>query len=239
MITEVAANAQTDKEYLKNESFIMGQLVSLSSDYALVSFSDKNNRLGTGDVQGVVIENEIEVHIDNVFSDSLKQGSFVRKFEKMLLGGVIAGGDVNNSDVYPAITVSGGYRFHRFLQFGLATGYEQYDDYENVPVYVYYKGDLSRHSSGVYYYMGAGYSKMWGKSYLETTENDIKGGAVLKAGVGFIFASKSKVDFVTAVGWSRQEIEIEYPLHSTWGGEWKTEVSRIMNRLEFKIGICF
>ncbi|GAA0189584.1 hypothetical protein GCM10009122_50080 [Fulvivirga kasyanovii] len=237
----VTAHAQADKDrvYLKNKSLILGKLVSLDRDSALVRFNSGDHWFETGDIHSINIKGNTGAEVDRGVLDSLNTAGFKKKFDMMLQCGVMAGGGINNRDVYPAMSLTLVYRFKKLLQLGLATGYEQYDDYRNMPVYLYYKGDLFRHFSGAYYYAGAGYSKMWGKPHIEQEVDNIKGGPVLKAGVGFIFASKSKVDFVTTVGWSRQHMEMEYPLYHTWGGEWKTEVSRTMDRLEFKIGICF
>lgn len=239
MAINAYAQADKDKVYLKNKSLIMGKLVSLNKDSALVKFNSGDHWFKTGDIHSIYLKGDAGAEVDQRVLDSMNSGSFIRKFDKVLLGGVMAGGGLNNNDVYPTMTLALVYRFNKLLQFGLATGYEQYDDYKNMPVYICYKGDLFRHFSGVYYYAGAGYSKMWGKPHIEQGVDNIKGGTVLKAGLGFIFASKSRVDFVTAVGWSRQHMEMEYPLYHTWGGEWRTEVSRTMDRLEFKIGICF
>lgn len=238
MITGMV-NAQADKVYLKNRGLIMGKTLSLNRDSVLVSFNDKKHWFRTDDIQRMSLKSRNESGVDYDLQDSLNESSLARRLDRIILGGVMIGGGGNNRDVYPSVSLMGSYRFSRLLQFGLATGYEQYDNYNNVPVYVYYKGDLFRRFSRLYCYAGVGYGKMWSNRNMEQRIDKVKGGTLFKLGFGFIFDTKSKVDFVTALGWSRQEMEEEYPTYHTWGGEWKTVVARTMNRLELKIGICF
>ncbi|MBL6449420.1 hypothetical protein JMN32_24120 [Fulvivirga sp. 29W222] len=246
LIVAGAANAQVDKIYFKDRSAILGRLLSLNHDSVFVRFGGENQGFRAREIHSIVLRSDMQPGVDLGILDSLNKSSFVKKFDKEVLMGVMWGGGLNNNDVYPTVSILGSYRFKRFLQVGLGMGYEEYNYYANVPVYLCYKGDLFSRFSRVYYYAGAGYSKMWGKSVMKGYVDEIKGGKLFKLGFGFIFDTKSKVDFIAAVGWSRQEMKEEYPLNYiwgegdyVWGGGGKTEMLRTMDRLEFKIGICF
>lgn len=229
---------QVDKVYLNNNSVIYGNVVHLNQDSVTLRLEHSIVKLSTDEVEfakirgGAVNSSDIDVDL----LDSINRSSSSKAFNKILLFKVLVGGEVRSNDVFAGASAIGVYRFRPLLQVGAGVAYEVYTSFYSIPAFVYYRGHLSPRSRGMFYYGAFGYARVGARSNPEVRYDKIKGGAIIKLGVGHDF-DVNNVYFITCIGWTQQKMTGEGEVYNFWGGNTRTITSRTMNRLEFSIGI--
>jgi len=137
--------------------------------------------------------------------DSINKSQYKQMDYTVGMGGFFddRGGD---NDFRPFMSATATYGLGQYLQLGLGFGLYRYGNFDALPVYIQYQGDLT-HSSrqGLYYFLAAGRSFAWADG---CDCSSVKGGALYKAGLGYRF-KLDDVDLSFHVSWVHQEVNLK------------------------------
>ena len=240
--TTVQVSAQKDKVLLQNGSVIYGEVTNIDQEKVQVRVDEGLTIMFP--VQNVarlkVKDKEREGINTQVLKDLGKANS--RGVWKEVSVGMLYGRE-NNDQSYeatPSVAANATYWLEQFLQIGLGMGYDQYDDFRALPLYLYYKGELTNQWSGPFYYGAVGHGFMWERGNSTDEYSDVTGGLHLRAGMGYRWRLDA-VQLQLSMGWKHQKVDAEYSNSTFWwiGNENKLTLARKMNRVELMLGIIF
>jgi hypothetical protein len=231
-----AQQGKEDVVYLKNGTIIRGTIIELKVDTTVKIMSSDRNTWVYPYKQ--VLKITKEKPILSPFH------SKTNGFYGLLLAGV-TGSNKGEFDYYYhdyfkiVINATAGYRINRFVNLGLFTGINQFDDYVVAPVGFDLRGDILKGRLTPYYAFQIG--KAWCINpeqhkpiYYGNYPVAFTPGLAVHPAIGLKVNGKQSA-FLAEIGFDYQELNDSYETSPGY----KVEESRVFRKLSFKVGIAF